>query len=379
VLKQIYQSAVLPYRLPWLVDTYPGGIPNGSGTAALYNSALITPPRIYGEEIDFLLGMAAFSQTTGNSESSIRVWGFTKTIYWPSYQLVVWRFDATNGAFMDRQELAGSINYYYQTFQSADGSLWQTSNIGTFRQVDSINFAAIPGSTERDAADFGYITIDTLIVDQARDLTVMSGTGGSSAGLGLLAASMTVHTLSTGEMLRRVTLAGKPKAITPEDATRCYVLTHNSILHLVDYSTGVVINTVRVPEAVDEFSFTTQTICWDRYYRRLLFFSKSAPATNGAGTSRIRGYYPIPLATHLLTPIPLKPPRRGREIPILLRAVGDLGEPLSGVASTLVSTGTDARISSAPGVTTADGETQARVTCDAAGSISLTASATVND
>jgi hypothetical protein len=365
MLKQVFLSQALAYRQPGQGGF--GPIPTGIGVGALYNPELVDPPRVYAETLNRINGIAVIREATADSQTVILVFGWTDQIYWPSFDRWFWKFDAETGAFLGAFEL-GATYYDYAMFQSRDGSLWQVQITGGFFEFSPTTLEAIEG-TERDADEFGYVAINTLIVDKQADLVILAGTGHDD-----YLRSMTVHTLSTGVELRQIYLAGQPAAILPEDGTRCYVITTNEILHLVDYTTGEVISTVRAPFSIS----SGQTVCWDTFTRRLLWFDKQDDAADGSGQSVIRGYYPIPKATHMTTPIPLRPPRRGRQIPVLLRTVGDLGEPLAGVTPSLTATG-EASVQRAPTGTDSNGDAIAYLLCNEATSVTLNATATVDD
>ena len=360
MLKQIYLSQALAYRLPGVLKptAFPG---------IAYNPELIAPPRLYAESLNRINGLAVIREATASGSSKILVFGWTEQIYWPGYNRWFWKFDGSTGAYLGAFEL-GSSYYDYAMFQSRDGSLWQVQITGGFFEFSPVTLEKIDG-TDRDPEDFGYIGIDTLIVDKQSDLVIMAGVGPDD-----YFRAMTVHTLSTGAQLRKIFLAGQAAAILPEDGTRCYVITTNEILHLVDYSTGTVISTVRAPFSIS----SGQSVCWDTYTRRLLWFDKQDDAADGSGQSVVRGYYPIPKAAHMTTPIPLRPLRKGRQVPVLLRAVGDIGEPLSGVSPTLLATDA-ASVLRAPTGTDSNGDAIAYLLCNEAGSTTLTATATVDD
>ncbi|MNT22769.1 hypothetical protein D3C72_1581650 [compost metagenome] len=117
---------------------------------------------------------------------------------------------------------------------------------------------------------------------------------------------------------------------------------------------------------------------WDRIYRRLLAIEAVANATDGASLTRIRGWYPVPQATHLTKPIPLIAPRKGRQVPVLLRVVGDAGEPIASAGVTVVATG-NGSISQYPAGSDGHGDVRALVMCNDTGTVTVNATATVED
>lgn len=361
MFRQIFQSAPLPYRLPaeW------AGIPSGTGIGALYNGYLVTPPRVYAEELDKVDGLFVAQETTPTGDAVIVVVGWTRRIYWPGWERLWWKFNAVTGEFLGRgANLAG---YYGEdVFQARDGTLWQRTSLSSLYQVDPINFAEVAG-TRREAADFGATFLGIAMVDRPQNLAVLL-TNNELCQIG-------VYNWTTGAVIRRINVSGNPTDILPEDERRCYVATAEGLLNLVDYTTGEVLHTLRSPVPTSG----GVAYAWDRIYRRLLAFQIVANAADGAGQSVIKGWYPVPLATHLTKPLPLKAPRKGRDVPALVRVVGDAGEPIAGVAVQLSASGDAASIARYPTGADVHGDVLATVRCSNAGTVTLTATATVED
>lgn len=361
--KQIFETVAVPYRLPsdW------NGIPNGIGLESLYHPELVTAPRIYAEELDFPFALYSRADPTATSETTITLLTTLTMIYWPGYEFMAYRFDGQTGAFIDRAEIFGDILtgilYMDSVTQGFDGSLWASYHIGEIREFDLSTFTLIQTIP---ASRFGRTGTALPLVNKSRDLIVMP----EEVGSGLI-----VYTLSTGAVVRNIATSGTPISLCAEDDKRLYVMGSNYVLNLVDYTTGEIISTHACPEPpAAAYVMTT----WDRGLRRLLAFAQVDNASDGSSQSVVRGFYPVPLATHLTTPIPLVAPRRGRQVPVLLRAVGDVGEPIAGVIPQLTLSG-DATVQAAPQGTDGNGESIARLLCNAAGSTTLTATASIDD
>ncbi|AQV94749.1 hypothetical protein BJN34_12750 [Cupriavidus necator] len=362
MFRQVFQSSPVRYRLPaeW------NGIPNGGGLQSLYNGYLVTPPRIYAEEFNQINGLFVTQEKTPTADAVIVVVGVTNRIYWPGWDRLWWKFNAVTGEFMERGATPSSY-YDYDLFQARDGSLWQRSILGSFFQVDPINFAEIPG-TRREPSDFGVIAVHIPMVDRQQNLAVLYTS--TEAG----ANKVGVYNWTTGALIRHINVGGTPTDILPEDERRCYVAMNNGLLNLVDYTSGEVLHTVRSPAPTG----SDVAYAWDRICRRLLAFQMVPNAVDGACQSVIRGWYPVPLATHLTKPLPLRAPRKGRDVPVLVRAVGDAGEPIAGASVQLSVTG-DAAIARHPAGSDVHGDSITTVHCDAPGTMNLSASATVED
>ena len=105
-------------------------------------------------------------------------------------------------------------------------------------------------------------------------------------------------------------------------------------LVLVDYMRGEILGAVKIPAlngAKDGSPWSGSHIAWDTLYRRILVAQQlpNDPVT-GQGQSYIRGFRQVPIPVRLTTPIPLKAPRQGRQIPVLVQAVGDMNEGVGG-------------------------------------------------
>ncbi|EYS89521.1 hypothetical protein CF68_32995 [Cupriavidus sp. SK-4] len=361
MFRQIFESMPLVYRTPaeW------AGIPSGVGLGALYNGYLITPPRIYAEELSGIDGMFVAQEKTPTADAVIVLTGTTSRIYWPGWDRLWWKFNAITGEFMARGTNPASF-FDYEVFQARDGSLWQKSSLGSFFQVDPISFDEVPG-TRRGPDEFGALSIYVCMIDRLQNVAVLytnNETGSRQIG---------VYNWTTGALIRRIHVGGIAIDILPEDERRCYVVTNSGLLCLVDYVSGEVLHTVRSPVPLGDVIYA-----WDRIYRRLLAFQIAPNGDDGACQSVIRGWYPVPLGTHLTRPLPLKAPRRGREVPVLVRVVGDAGEPIAGASVTLSVSDTASIVRHAAG-SDAHGESVTVVHCNAPGSMTLGASATVED
>jgi hypothetical protein len=351
MLKQTFASDILPYRHLW------------DGPAGPYNAFLVTPPRDYGENLQLVIGVGVFAQTP-NSPSSIRVFALTNQTYYPSYDYRWWSFDGQSGAFQASDHLDWSnVNYWYAIGQNFDGTLWQVSVIASFRQLDPNTMEPLAG-TERNLSDFGVSgNAASVVGDTVYDRVLIAP-----------AASQVLrcHTLSSGALQTEVELAGHPVSVAGEDESRCFVLTDNGLLHLVDFQAGQVINIIRVAIG------NAGAICWDRFYKRLLWFDWEADAVDGASQSLVRGYYPVPVATKLTTPIPLTPPRQSRPVTVAMRAIGDVGEPIGGMAPTVTVSGA-ATLKRAASSTDGNGYSLALLAPTGTGSATVDATLTVDD
>lgn len=319
MFKQVFETGLVPYRRPeeW------AGIPNGAGLNSLYRPELITPPREFAETLaasgPYVLYADRHETPTGPTTIGLIAW--THRIYWPGWDILHYRFDGVTGALVSRASVPwGAVEAAWTSGvqQGFDGRLWRSYLSVLHELSDDLDHVmrVIP------ASHFGRVACKLPTPDVQNDLIIMPSES--------VLTAIDVYRLSTGAHLRRIHTSDTPGAICPERRGRVFVLGKDKlILNLINVETGEIMATWKCP-AIPGAQKTL--LSWDVVYRRLLVYGWTPDATNGASTSRIRGYYPLPVATNLMTPIPLQVPRKGRTIPALTRVIGDAGEPVMSVA-----------------------------------------------
>lgn len=364
MFKQTILSAALPYRLPF--DTrFPDGIPNGIGVESNYAPYLVTAPRIYSEELNSLIGGAMFTrrQDTATTNSTISILCYMNTIYWPGWEIRLCRFDGTTGVFIDATDIpwgAVQVAYTGSVIKGFDGSIWT----GFLYDLVEISEDLLTQGQTYTHAHFGRISCTVPVVDKVRDIVIMPSEDDLNA--------ICVYTLSTGALIRSINVSDHVKYICPVDGTRVFVLGTNNLLNLVDYSTNEILMTALCPTPG---GIAPAAINWDLIYRRLLLFVPTANNSDGSGTSQIHGYYPVPIPTQMMTPIPLEPLRKGKVSPVLTRMTGDVGEPVAG--QVMFSDTGDASMVSVAGQANGLGYAINGILCTDAGTTDVTVSATV--
>ncbi|MGZ5709982.1 MAG: Ig-like domain-containing protein [Burkholderiales bacterium] len=337
--KQIFSTPV-PYRSaddPSL----------GSGTLIPLYTAYPDLDLVAGEVIHSVNAFFVNAENTASSPFTILLAVNVRTIYHAFIQTLL-KFDGTTGAFLGYEDpfYAPPGYLYSEVVQSIDGSLWASTN-GNLVPLDPATRAAadtsawIPATFFEVPSDQSFHDVHHPMVDKSRDLIVMSASPNSVDGRYIL-----VNRFSTGELLRRIWVSGPISQIIQEDERRCFVVCTNGILNVVDFTTGSVLSTTSSPavHTVDGQAF----YAWAPSLRRLLAFNfvdanrafLGGPPVNSDGSSpdTITGYYPVPIATNITRPIPLKPPRKGRTVPMLVRAVGDAGEAIPSLPISVTAT-----------------------------------------
>jgi hypothetical protein len=363
-LKKTFESGNMAYRMPWKMQ-YPNGIPNGTGFDSLYNAYLVTAPRVFGEAISPSHHNCLITRTeqTPDSDATISVLCWMDQIYYPGYDVALFRFDTYTGALLDHTSVVFPTNYVgwlNSIIQAVDGSIW--ANVLT--RLEELSQDLTTTLRTFTAAHFGRSSVALPSVDPANDLVIMPSESVDRA--------IQVYTLSTGTSVRIIPISDTIAYIAPVDDHRAFILGTHGMLNLVDYVSGRILMTTRCPKPAGANGFAS--MCWDQHRRRLCIFSPVPDATNGASNMTILGYYPVPQATNLTIPFPLVPPRKGRTIRAVTRMIGDAGEPVVGRAVASLST-VDGTILTPWSQPDGDGYAIVRVECvnEAAPTLTVTA------
>lgn len=370
MFKLIYQSDTIKYLKPeeW------AGVPTGTGLGSLYNGWLVTPPRIYAEALDSGLnfkGVWILPSESVAGSGTIYASAWMRQIYWPGWAVKTHKWDAASGKYLGFVSGVPAGYYSSAAFQMPDGTVWSHTVFGEIYQLDIVGtqygflFEASSTPAWAKYGEPGWSPGPFMVHRAINRCITNSGTG----------RTLHVREWSTGTILRSIEPGGYPQQIVGVDDRRAYVLCRSGIMNLIDYSNGRVLSSLRCPVAPTLVPYTVAT--WDKQYNRLLFLTYTPDATDGACTSVIKGFYPVPLATAISEPIPLTPLRKDRESPILVRSWGDAGEPV----------GTQIKLSSAGDTTVVRGLAQTDGQGDAvfvvkgttAGDTDLTATCTVPD
>jgi hypothetical protein len=304
--RQDYMSQVLPYRLPEPSDY----------SKTHYNDYLMVPPRIYKEELSSAI---ALYQT--NDKINL----LTLNNYWlyPGYVFRLYQFSLDGSAISFDISNVGSVfaSWTDSVTVSYQGTMYRAV-LGNMQPMyvvtnTATNTAEITTGPLTLASFFGVSQIKIPLVDSENDIIAMKSVSGNQ---------IEVHTLSTGALLRIIKTSGTPVAIAPGSKYEAYVLCSNNIVNVININTGKIIGTSLMPRTSGS---TGVNFAWDAMHRRLLTFENTGNNADGSSTSKVRGYYPVPIATKLTAPIPLTAPRAYRETRIVARVTGDVGEPIA--------------------------------------------------
>ena len=371
MFQKIFESAPIRLSLAWRVD--------GS------NNYLVTPPRIYTEDVQTVNGIFVSQTVTASGNTGLVVVGFNNMTQFNYFSLRLWVLDGETGlniasyynnAFVTTPTVgemtSRPIGISQKCFQARDGNVWVygASQLSMF-ECDATTFLAT-GLAYTSAYFAGRVGIAAPMVDKALDLCIMPSEITPSG-------AVSVYRLSTGARLRDIPTVGQITALLPEDARRCYAVTAGGLLQLIDYDRNVSLAVYASPVKAPAGSFIGPAVvnfAYDQSRKRLLAFGPVTYATDGACTATIKGYVPIPLLTNILTPIPLKPVRKGRTTPVLVRTCGDAGEAIGGQVITGSITG-NATLATGTATSDSAGDAILRLTGTVAGTTTLTATTTL--
>ena len=305
MLCQTYVSDLIPHR----------SMADMAGLSHLIPSALYNAD-ILGEDgfecVERIDGLYAASDGGALTDSGVVITtGWTRQRWWPSWARFRWEFDAETGAFLRRDTAPGG--YYAQDiYQGTGGELWLKLVTGPLQLLGPDDQ---PSGVTLLPATFGAITFRAVLVDRLNNRIVMTPD---------VDRILEVRALDTGALLHTLQVPSRPRDICYEEGSRCYVLTDSRDLFILDYLAGRWFGAVKLTS----LSGDTARIAWDRRYRRLLAIEQ-VPTPNYLNQVGISGFAMRPVITHLCTPIPLTRLRAGTTVPVLVKAVGDLGEGLA--------------------------------------------------
>jgi hypothetical protein len=311
---------------------------DGSADAS-YNAYLITPPRIYAEEIRPTTGRpgALWGGADPNrwGPSSISFFAVTSQVRWPSWGAGRWKLDGRFGRKLERLSGATAFGQMGVTtgLLSVEpaGAVWEfaghpfiDANGAVLMDVDTMTVTSQLIRPEDFAGHAAGAMVD-FAVDRAADRVWIRWLTNN-------VGQVSVYRLSTRELLHEIWAPNQTNGV---------VLTHDGFVYVVDVLDWLCVydyegrlhGAMRHPRLVSH----PGGVCygWDAYYRRLLRLEGTPVAVDGASTLRVEAFYPVPQAALLSPPVPRQVPRAGRRVYVLSRAVGEGAEPIVGRAAQL--------------------------------------------
>lgn len=348
MLKEIFRTVNVPYKKQ--------GDDGAENTGAFigFNYGANKPP--YVETVSSWTGLTCKVQwapatydtdgpdkyATPYGAGSIYLFATMGTNKWPSWDFGFWRFDIKKGKFIRRMS---SSTHFGPLFSGAictsrNGTPWTRHIYGHMltQVLLGATATALIGDepTSEASAGIGIGEQITLLGSHFTylDGTPMSGFSGAwliddidNYFLHGISETLYVFNLTTGKYIYHTEMPYYIQTICPEDKTRVYILLTNNVLILYDYLWGEVLGAVKVPISKESEGVV---MTWDPLFKRLLLIEKLPNNPNGSCASYIRGFRLVPEPVRLTVPIPLKVPRQGRTIPVLIQVKGDMNEGVGG-------------------------------------------------
>lgn len=287
-------------------------------TSATYNEDLLAPG-----EFECLYSInGLFTNTTGGQledSGTIILTGWTRQRWWPSWARYRWEFDAETGAYL-RRGAAPNSYYARDIYQGAGGELWLQYVTGPLGLLNAdYQYAGEALFPEH----FGAITFGSPLVDRARDRFITNINSQNT---------LRIYRLSTREELHTLRMPDTPVDICHQEGSRAYVLTHSRFVFLIDYEAGRFLGATKLGPGAGLWNQNKVRMAWDKRFKRLLFAAEPNPK-GFAYSTVVEGFKMHPVHTHLCAPIPLERQRAGRPFRVLIKATGDRGEGLPGLAA----------------------------------------------
>jgi hypothetical protein len=378
-IKQVFESDVAVYPLTTRevprTGVYPDGL--GGGIAYFYFSPVDTY-RIYTMYIDFFRGLFTVKDPNYPGEFEIHLLCAMRQDPWPSWSVQTFVWNGRTGAFKEMRQNITSFTLAFM-FSAPDGSIWATSlyNYG-FLKVNSVDWTM----TEHPVlfSDLGANIGSTggspgtsaIAIDPGRDVLITRIQGNA-------ASQLSVCRLSNGDWLRTINMAGHIESIFIAEPPMAYAVETSGNLTAFNYETGEVTGVLHTGLVSGGFTWSNTAFTWDPFMRRVLFcYNTPDILPDGDCTTRVKGFYPIPLPVGMTPPIPLQYPQKGKTVPVFNRVYGAAAEGIVGQEVTYtVGDDSAATVSPSRKATENNGTVYVQLAGTIAGANSITSEVTV--
>lgn len=266
----------------------------------------------------------------------------TEQVRHPSFDRFAYLFNAVTGQVIGRGaslldvpndggNTFGEFNLLRGFQKDAQDNFWGVWATGEVRRltITAPNYLVqIQADTVQMPTRFGLIAFSVFSFDIPRDIALVSG-----PVFGRASRELSVYRFGSGEFLYGIKLPREGLNITHVSGTVVIVLLDDGSTVSLDYAAQRVFQHTRLPVGALQVNAQENLISWSKKYNRLLYVQKTPDdPTSGNCTIKVQGFRNIPIATHACKPVPLKPARAGRETPVLVKQIGDLGEGIAGSA-----------------------------------------------
>lgn len=310
-----------------------------------------------------MYGIAVFPVVSPTTDFEIWAYGNVDQIWWPGWKGVVFRWDGTTGKFLSADPFgwASGLNALRGTKQDRNGIVW---GYHTFSLVDSslLLFRYDPSDenkmvVEREIPDNFFAGGNPGVLGPDMTSDTLLGVNGVTPS-----NHLSVFRISTGALIRQIAVGGSPVDINWVDGGRAYVTCENGLFVLVDVPTGKVLSVF----SQDQPGADTKTVYVPKL-KRLLRADNTPDAVDGASTLVVKGYRPVPVAVQLTKPVLLDRPVAGRAVRAITRAIGQMGEPVSGLTVVASLSTANATLRNNAQITDSDGYAYFDINCISAG------------
>ena len=186
-----------------------------------------------------------------------------------------------------------------------------------------LNFADLPQFTTYFPLG-GFVPPSHSVVNREDGIVALASGGSPYLYFWDIASSPHVY-------MGKITAPGAIADLCYEDRQRLWLVTRDGYIQKINYQ---LLRTELLSEVQDRNpTDLNYLIAWDQKRFRLAVFRHKPDATDGACTSTLEFYRPLPKAALLTDPVPIQPLRYGKRIPFSFHLVGTAGE---GIAPYLV-------------------------------------------
>jgi hypothetical protein len=201
-----------------------------------------------------------------------------------------------------------------------------------FLQADAVVIDKPKGAYKEDPTASGFLSsplfgFDAWAIDDVQKPgALLDGSG----------TDFRVFEFPSGKWKYSMVVPDSIAAVCLADDSRCYILMGNRVLVLFDYVRGEVMGAAKVPPTANTGPYKgywnapyTQ-MAWDKVYNRLLVLEMEGDKPDGSCACKVRGFQLVNMPQRITRPIPLKVPRQGRVVPVLVQIVDDMNHGVGG-------------------------------------------------
>lgn len=375
-IKQVFESDVAVYPLTHRAVPRTTLFP-GDGLSYFYPS-LVERYFTCTMYLDFFRGLFTVKDPAYPGEFEIHLLAMMRQDEWPSWCVRTLVWDGRSGAYKGMRENMTHFLISYM-FAAPDGSIWATSlYTAALMKVDPVTWLTTdyPVLLSQLGANIGsggaWPGTSTFAVDPTRDVIITRISPNT-------ASQVSVCQLSTGDWLRTINVAGTIQFLFIAEPPMAYAVEDTGNLTAFNYETGEVLGVLHTGIVSDDETWSNTNFTWDPFMRRVLCCRRTANILPDCiCTTKVKGYYPVPVPVGMTPPIPLRYPQKGKTVPVFNRVYGGAGEGIVGQELTYT-VGNDSAATVSPGRKASEnnGTVQVQLTGVLAGSNSIVSETSV--